>query len=168
MSAVASASINALDSRRWRDRRNIAHASRTPRRPKGILSIALPPNRSTMKQMRAAISSIDRRSFCSGVGAAFVFSASCRAQEKQGLDGTWGGAQNGVTAQVIIVGTTVIGFYWRNDYLDAESPKFSDNGRTLSFAFRGGKATLKRTGERTATIAVAERGNVMNLELRRD
>jgi hypothetical protein len=121
-----------------------------------------------MKQMRAAISSIDRRSFCLGAVATTAFGTPARCGEKQGFDGTWGGAQNGVTAQVIIVGTTVIGFYWRNDYLDAESPKFSDNGRTLSFTFRGGKATLKRTGERTAQIAVTESGRAVNIELRRD
>lgn len=118
--------------------------------------------------MKPTRTEIDRRSFCLGVGAAFLSGSSSRGGEKQGLDGTWGGAQNGVTAQVIIVGTSVIGFYWRSDYLDAESPKFSDNGRTLSFAFRGGRATLRRTGEKTATIAVTESGKTMNLDLRRD
>ncbi|KAF2992232.1 hypothetical protein OGR47_10280 [Methylocystis sp. MJC1] len=111
---------------------------------------------------------IDRRSFSAGIGATFLFGLPGRAEEKHGLDGTWGGAQNGVTAQIIIVGATVIGFYWRNDYLDAESPKFSDNGQTLSFAFRGGKATLRRTSKQTATIAVTEGPNVVSLDLRRD
>ncbi|QGM46825.1 hypothetical protein [Methylocystis heyeri] len=73
-----------------------------------------------------------------------------------------------MTAQVIIVGATVIGFYWRNDYFDAESPKFSEDGRTLSFAFPAGTAVLKRTGERTAKIAVTEKGRSTDLDLHRD
>ena len=44
-----------------------------------------------------------------------VVPCAARAQDKRGLDGTWGGAANGVTAQVIIVGTRVIGFFWRKD-----------------------------------------------------
>jgi hypothetical protein len=73
-----------------------------------------------------------------------------------------------MTAQVIIAGDAVIGFYWRDDYLDAESPKFSDNGQTLSFGFRGGKATLRRTGKQTATIEVTEGPHEVSLDLRRD
>jgi hypothetical protein len=111
---------------------------------------------------------IDRRAFCLGVGAALLFNSPGRGEESRGLEGTWGGAQNGATAQVIIVGATVIGFYWRNDYLDAENARFSGDGRTLAFTFRGGKAQLKRTGERTATIEVSEGGKAMILNLRRD
>lgn len=111
---------------------------------------------------------IDRRSFSAGIGATLLFGLPCRAQERHGLDGTWGGAQNGVTAQIIIVGATVIGFYWRNDYLEAESPKFSDHGQTLSFAFPGGKATLRRVSKETATTAITEGPDVVSLDLRRD
>jgi hypothetical protein len=121
-----------------------------------------------MKPARTDKRPMSRRSFCLGFGAAILYVSAGAGAEKQGLDGTWGGTGNGVTAQVIIVGATVIGFYWRSDYLDAESPKFSEDGRTLSFAFRGGTAVLKRTGERTAKLAVSENGRVTDLNLRRD
>jgi hypothetical protein len=121
-----------------------------------------------MKRARTDKRPMSRRAFCWGFGAAFLYVSAGAGAEKQGLDGTWGGARNGVSAQVIIVGSTVIGFYWRNDYLNAESPKFSEDGRTLSFAFRGGTAVLKRTGERTAKIVVTENGRSMDLDLRRD
>jgi hypothetical protein len=56
----------------------------------------------------------------------------------RGPDGSRGGAQDGLTAQVIIVGAKVIGFFWRGEYLDAQSPKFSSNGDRLTFSFPGG------------------------------
>jgi hypothetical protein len=90
------------------------------------------------------------------------------AEEKRGLNGSWGGAQNGLTAQVIIVGVKVIGFYWRGDYLDAQSAKFSSNGDKLGFSFPGGTAVLTRASEGVATIDVNEGGNVTRLNLRRD
>ncbi len=90
------------------------------------------------------------------------------AQSARGLDGTWGGAQNGVTAQVIVTGKTVIGFFWRNDYLDARKTVFAGDGRGLSFDFRGGTARLSLTGERTATIDVTEGGRATRLRLKKD
>jgi hypothetical protein len=101
-------------------------------------------------------------SLATGVGK------SASAKDSRTFDGTWGGAQNGVTAQVTFVGATLIGFYWRNDYIDADNPKFSENGRSVSFVFRGGTATLRRTGEETATIEVAEGAKVTRLDLKRD
>jgi len=112
---------------------------------------------------------LDRRLLCVGIAVVFLCRATAaEAGDARGLDGTWGGAQNGLTAQVIIVGASVIGFFWRGDYLDAEGAKFSEDRRTLSFGFRGGKATLKRTSDRAATITVTEGGNVVRLDLRRD
>lgn len=112
---------------------------------------------------------LDRRRFCAGLGVfAAIAVRSADARDARGLDGTWGGADKGVTAQVIIVGKSVVGFFWHGDYLDAQSPEFSADGRSLSFAFPGGKATLTLTDERSAQIAVTEGGNVVRLHLRRD
>lgn len=115
---------------------------------------------------------LHRRRFCASLGALGAFGAlganAARAKDARSLDGTWGGAQNGVTAQVIVVGTSVIGFFWRKDYLDAQNAEFSADGRRLSFAFRGGKATLTRTGEETATIDVSEGSSALRLNLKRD
>ena len=93
---------------------------------------------------------------------------SATAKDAHSFDGTWGGAQNSVTAQVIFAGATLIGFYWRNDYIDADHPKFSEDGRSVSFVFPGGTATLRRTGEETATIEVVEGAKVTRLNLKRD
>ncbi len=86
----------------------------------------------------------------------------------RGPDGSRGGAQDGLTAQVIIVGVKVIGFFWRGEYLDAQSPKFSSNGDRLTFSFPGGTATLTRVNDGGATIEVKEGGNVARLNLKRD
>ncbi len=112
---------------------------------------------------------LNRRLLCSySVALTLCATNSMAAEQKRGLDGTWGGAQNGVTAQVIIVGVKVIGFFWRNDYLDVQSPKFSSNGERLSFAFRDGNAVLTRSGDRAATIDISEGGNVTHIDLKRD
>jgi len=94
---------------------------------------------------------LDRRAFWVGLGALGAPLAACaQARETAGLDGAWGGALNGVTAQVIIVGASVIGFYWRDDYVEA------------------GHATLTRTSESTATLEVSEGTSLVRLNLRRD
>ncbi len=90
------------------------------------------------------------------------------AEEKRALDGSWGGARNGLTAQVIIVGVKVIGFYWRGEYLDAQSPSFSSKGDKLTFSFPGGTAALTRADDGVATIEVKEGGNLTRLNLKRD
>ena len=84
------------------------------------------------------------------------------------LDGTWGGTQDGVSAQIIVVGASVIGFYWRDDYLAVSGVAFSTDRRSLSFDFKGGKATLTCGGERTASLDVSEGGHDVNLYLQRD
>ena len=109
-----------------------------------------------------------RRLFCLGVAALSAAGQAAEAQDKAGLEGTWGGARDALTAQVIITGGTVIGFFWRNDYTDAVDAKFSGDGRRLSFSFQGGSAILTRTGDRTARIDVTEAGVVTTLDLKRD
>lgn len=89
------------------------------------------------------------------------------ADEAAGLDGEWGGAQNGVTAQVIVSNGAVIGFFWRGDYIDASASKLSADGRSLAFAFSGGEATLTRTGETTAMIEIRDGGRRISMALQR-
>ena len=105
---------------------------------------------------------LDRRAIC--LGAILCLAAA----PARGLEGTWGGAKGELTAQVIITGGVVIGFYWRGDYRDAEGAKASDDGRSLTFTFQGGRATLSRTGDVTAALEVIEAGKITRLALRRD
>ncbi|HEY5072846.1 MAG TPA: hypothetical protein VII63_12540 [Caulobacteraceae bacterium] len=112
---------------------------------------------------------IDRRLFFAGLGALAVgVAARADAQPAPGLDGTWGGARDGASAQVIVVGASVIGFYWRGDYLDTRDATLAADGRSLTFGFKGGQARLTRTGERTANLDVREGGHALHLDLRRD
>jgi len=85
-----------------------------------------------------------------------------------GLDGTWGGMRGGVSAQVIVVGASVIGFFWRDEYLAVTETQFAIDGRSLSFRFNGGKATLTCDRERSARLDVSEGGKILNLNLQRD
>lgn len=112
---------------------------------------------------------LHRRALCTGFGAlAAGFALHAPARDPAGLDGTWGGALNGVTGQVIIAGAAVIGFFWRDDYLEARDVIFSDDGQSLFFTFQGGHARVTRTGKTTATIDVSEGANLTRLDLRRD
>lgn len=90
------------------------------------------------------------------------------AQSATGLDGTWGGAQGSLSAQVIVVGASVVGFFWGEDYLDTRDAALSADGKSLAFDFKGGKATLTRTGERSMRLEVDQGGRVSRLELKRD
>lgn len=90
-----------------------------------------------------------------------------RAKDAFLLDGTWGSEQSGLTAQVIVVGNSVAGFFWRKSYLSVEHAQISADGR-LSFAFAGGTALMTRTGEATATIEVHEGNAILRLPLKRD
>ena len=105
-----------------------------------------------------------RRSVCLGLAGL----AAGAAADAGGLDGTWGGAQGETTAQVIISGGQVIGFFWRDDYLDVRDTKRSADGLGLSFAFDGGSATLTRTGERTGRIEIRDRAGEVRLDLAKD
>lgn len=111
---------------------------------------------------------MDRRVFCSALVAFAAASATASAADHAGLDGTWGGARGSLSAQVIVTGGSVIGFYWRDDYLDVTDTAFSADGRLLRFNFAGGRAVLTRTGERTAGLEVHDRGAVVRLDLKRD
>jgi hypothetical protein len=90
------------------------------------------------------------------------------AQAPAGLEGTWGGAKGDLTAQVIVAGGAVVGFFWRGDYLDTRGSALSADGASLAFAFAGGKALLARTGARTASLEIIEGGRTVRLELQRD
>jgi hypothetical protein len=84
------------------------------------------------------------------------------------LEGTWGGAgAGGVSAQVIITGRDVIGFYWGGDYTDATHARFSSDGSDVKFDFAGGAAELKRAGGRAA-LTVHDHSGVATLSLKRD
>jgi hypothetical protein len=112
---------------------------------------------------------VDRRLICTGLSALAVGVAGhASAKEPDGFDGSWGGAQDGVTGQIIVAGATVIGFFWRDDYVDTSDPKLSPDSRSLSFAFQGGAATLTRTGESTARLDVTEGTKVTRLNVQRD
>ena len=82
------------------------------------------------------------------------------------LEGTWGGASGELTAQVIVSGGQVLGFYWRDDYVDATNAKTALG--QLSFDFRGGHAVLTRQPDGTAVLEVTEHGRVTRLALKRD
>jgi hypothetical protein len=110
---------------------------------------------------------LNRRALCLALGMASL-SGAALAQGKKGFDGTWGGADGDVTAQVIVSGNAVIGFFWRNDYLDASDAKLSADGSSLSFAFSGGHATLTRTGDATARIDITDGPRVVSMTLKRD
>lgn len=83
-----------------------------------------------------------------------------------GLEGTWGGASGDLTAQVIVTGGEVIGFYWRGDYVDAAHSRIA-NG-VLGFDFPGGHATLTRLSDGTARLEVTESSRMTRMILRRD
>ncbi len=104
------------------------------------------------------------------VGAALALATSpAWAADHEGFEGTWGGASGALSAQVIIAGGAVIGFFWREDYVDARDSRLSADGKSLSFAFgRDGQAALTRTGAATATLSVNEGGRTTTLALMRD
>ena len=89
-------------------------------------------------------------------------------ETKPGFDGTWGGADGDLTAQVIITGGQVIGFFWRTDYLDGPNARVSADGRVLSFDFDGGHASLTRIDASTAALEVREGDKTTRLQLKRD
>ena len=113
--------------------------------------------------------SIDRRLFGVALWAAAV-GATGRASaiDAPDFEGTWGGMKDGLTAQVIIAGGSVIGYFWRDDYLEAEGAKFSADRLSVTFAFHGGEATMTRTGAATATLDVREGSAVTRLDLKRE
>jgi hypothetical protein len=111
---------------------------------------------------------VDRRRLGLGLAAAALLPAGAARAGAGGFEGTWGGATGDLTAQVIVAGGEVIGFYWHGDYRDARAARFSADGNSLSFAFDGGQAVLTRTGDRAAGIVITEGGKVTRLALARD
>jgi len=112
---------------------------------------------------------LDRRAIWLGLTAAAAMASAARAETAgAAFEGTWRGAVGDVTAQVIIAGGAIIGFYWGGDYRDGRDVTLAPDGRSLSFAFDGGRATLTLAGERKAEIVITEAGKVTRLTLARD
>jgi hypothetical protein len=110
-----------------------------------------------------------RRTFVAAIAALAVAApAFAQAPSPPSFEGTWGGAAGDETAQVIVTGGQVIGFYWRGDYVDAADVRLSADGRVLSFSFAGGHATLTRTGEATASITATDGKGTLSIDLKRD
>ena len=107
---------------------------------------------------------MNRRAFCGGVAAL----AAPVAFPAPSFDGAWGGANGDLSAQVIVAGGSVIGFFWRTDYAETQNARLSADGARLSFDFAGGHAVLSRDTEATATLVVTEGGSVTRLKLARD
>ena len=83
-----------------------------------------------------------------------------------GLEGTWGGASGELTAQVIVSGGQVLGFYWRDDYVEATNAKTAPD--QISFDFPRGHAVLTRQPDGSALLEVTQGGRVTRLTLKRD
>jgi hypothetical protein len=110
-----------------------------------------------------------RRMFLALIAALAVTApAFAQPPSPRGFEGTWGGAAGDETAQVIVTGGQVIGFYWRGDYVDATDVRLSADGRVLSFSFAGGHATLTRTGDATASITATDGKGTLSIDLKRD
>jgi hypothetical protein len=84
------------------------------------------------------------------------------------LDGTWGGVDvKHRTAQVIIVGRTIIGVFWGNDYGDATNVRFAPDGASATFGIGGASADLRRSGA-GATLTIHQAGAATTIPLRKD
>jgi hypothetical protein len=106
-----------------------------------------------------------RRAFCALAAAA---TASPALAAPAPLEGTWGGGKGALSAQVIIVGAALIGFFWRDAYQETQGPQFAPDGRSLSFVFAGGMASLTLAGARATVLEVREGDKRARLVLRRD
>jgi hypothetical protein len=83
-----------------------------------------------------------------------------------GLDGTWAGlTAKRETAQIIVVGDQIVGFYWNGDYTDATHAKA--HGDAIAFDFPRGAAELKRTAA-GAALTIRENGAVTHIDLKKD
>ena len=95
------------------------------------------------------------------LAAAFCAQAARATGSGKGWDGTWGGANGrGETVQLIFAGDTLIGFYWRDNYLDTSALRVSAGGNRLDFSFSGyaaGTVTVTRAGA-GAVAVVKEMG----------
>lgn len=80
-----------------------------------------------------------------------------------GLDGTWAGGSG--SAQVIVSGGDVIGFFWRGDYRSVTSSTRSASG--LQFSFQGGSAVIRAKGS-DATLTVTAGGRSSSVALQKE
>jgi hypothetical protein len=110
---------------------------------------------------------VNRRRFGAGL-AVLALPGAALAADAPSFDGTWGGAQGELSAQVIVSSSAVIGFFWRTDYAETSKVKLSSDGRTLSFDFAGGHAVLSRIDATSASLDVTEGAKVTRLTLKRD
>ena len=103
-----------------------------------------------------------RAALAVALAAAFCAQAARATGSGKGWDGTWGGANSrGETVQLIFAGDKLIGFYWRDNYLDATGLRVSAGGNRLDFSFSGygsgGTVTVTRAGA-GAVAVVKEMG----------
>lgn len=99
------------------------------------------------------------------VRALLAFSASLFVlpPSAAGLDGTWAGPAG--SAQVIVAGGDVIGFFWRGDYRNVTSSAQSPSG--LQFSFAGGTGVIRAKGA-GATLTVTAGGRSSSTALKKD
>jgi len=108
---------------------------------------------------------LHRRLVC-GALAALAAAFGTRAMAADDLEGTWGGASGQLTAQVIVAGGQVLGFFWRDDYVEVTTA--SAAAGQISFDFHGGHAVLTRQPDGTAVLEVTEGGHATRMALKRD
>lgn len=80
-----------------------------------------------------------------------------------GLDGTWAGGAG--SAQVIVAGGEVIGFFWRGDYRSVTASAPTPTG--LQFSFAGGSGIIQAKGS-GATLNVTAAGHSSSMQVRKD
>ncbi len=92
------------------------------------------------------------------------------AQERQSWDGTWaGGWTDKSGAQIIFAGDEVIGFYWRDDYIEDAKGAISPNGATATIKWPRGEAVLTRESPTSARATVREQGrSAVSFALKKD
>ena len=100
--------------------------------------------------------SLTRRAALIGaLAAACAASAALATGQGKGWDGTWGGANaKGETVQVIFVSNKLIGFYWRDNYLDTSPARVAAGGGRVDFSYNGGTVSVTRAG--TGAVAVVK------------
>ena len=91
-----------------------------------------------------------RAALAVALAAAFCAQAARATGSGKGWDGTWGGANSkGETVQLIFAGDKLIGFYWRDNYMDTSGERVAAGGNRLDFSFSGyaaGTVTVTRAG----------------------
>jgi hypothetical protein len=103
------------------------------------------------------------------VASLFLLVASS-ASGQQSWDGTWaGGWTDKSGAQIIFAGDSLIGFYWRDDYVEDAKGDVAKGGATATIKWSRGEAVLTREGPTSARAAVREQGRQpVTFELKKD